>query len=419
MAEGESHIEVLKQGATVWNEWREAYPEIQPDLSKADLRGANLSRADLKSANLGAALLRGAILNNVNLAYANLSKANLRGVSLWKANLWKADLKEADLSNANLSKATMIGAILSNANLTYADLSGANLKGANLWRANLWRTNLREADLGSANLREANLSDANLWKADLDAADLDAANLSKATLSNASMVRAILSNTTLIGTDMRETDLTEATIFHTVFTNIDLRTTKGLVEIHHQGPSHMELYTVQLPQDGSALHFLRGAGVPDEWINDYRIHMMHPIQYHSCFISYSSRDEALIRRLHADLQDQGVRCWFAPEDMKIGSKIRSHIDEAIHLQDKLLLVLSKHSLASAWVEDEVETALEKERRQQREILFPVRLDESVMQTNRAWAVNVRRRHIGDFTNWADPQAYQQAFERLLRDLKSN
>ncbi|GHO98887.1 hypothetical protein KSF_089350 [Reticulibacter mediterranei] len=126
----------------------------------------------------------------------------------------------------------------------------------------------------------------------------------------------------------------------------------------------------------------------------------------------------MARRLHADLQDWGVRCWFASEDMKIGDKIRSRIDEAIHLQDKLLLLLSEHALVSTWVEDEVEAALEKEQRQQRDVLFPIRLDEQVMQTSQAWAAKLRRtRHIGDFTRWMDPQVYQRAFERLLHDLK--
>jgi hypothetical protein len=105
--------------------------------------------------------------------------------------------------------------------------------------------------------------------------------------------------------------------------------------------------------------------------------------------------------------------------MKIGDKIRSRIDEAIHLQDKLLLLLSKYAIASTWVEDEVEAALEKEQWQQREVLFPIRLDENMMQTSTVWAAKLRRtRHIGDFTRWTDPQAYQQAFERLLRDLKT-
>jgi len=126
----------------------------------------------------------------------------------------------------------------------------------------------------------------------------------------------------------------------------------------------------------------------------------------------------LIVDLHADLQANGVRCWFAPEDLKIGEKIRPRIDEAIHLQDKLLLLLSEYSIASDWVADEVEAAIEKEQRQKREVLFPVGLDDAVTQAAQAWAAKLRRStNIGDFTRWKDPQAYQQAFEHLLRDLK--
>ena len=115
-----------------------------------------------------------------------------------------------------------------------------------------------------------------------------------------------------------------------------------------------------------------------------------------------------------------MRCWFAPDDLKIGNKFRQDIDEAIHIQDRLLLLLSEHSIASTWVENEVEAALEKERKQQWEVLFPIRLDDAVMKTPNAWAATLRRaRHIGGFTAWTDPQAYRVAFERLLRDLKLN
>jgi hypothetical protein len=52
------------------------------------------------------------------------------------------------------------------------------------------------------------------------------------------------------------------------------------------------------------------------------------------------------------------------------------------------------------------------------VLFPVRLDEAVMETDQAWAADIRRtRHIGDFSRWKNHDTYQQAFERLLRDLK--
>ena len=55
----------------------------------------------------------------------------------------------------------------------------------------------------------------------------------------------------------------------------------------------------------------------------------------------------------------------------------------------------------------------------RRYLFPIRLDSAVMDTDKAWAAKLRRsRHIGDFTRWKDHDAYQKAFDRLMRDLKA-
>jgi len=139
---------------------------------------------------------------------------------------------------------------------------------------------------------------------------------------------------------------------------------------------------------------------------------------YSCFISYSSKDQEFAERLHADLQSKGVRSWFAPKDMRIGDRIRPSIDKAIRLYDKLLLILSQHSIESDWVEAEVETALEEERLWKRTVLFPIRMDDGVVETDQAWAAHIRQtRHIGDFRDWRDPDAYQQAFARLLRHLE--
>jgi hypothetical protein len=140
--------------------------------------------------------------------------------------------------------------------------------------------------------------------------------------------------------------------------------------------------------------------------------------YHSCFISYAHQDEAFAEQLHADLQQAGVTCWFAPHDMKIGDKIRPTIDRSIHAHDKLLLILSQNSIDSDWVEKEVETAFERESQSKQLALFPIRLDETVLETDQAWAADIRRmRHIGNFSRWQDETAYQRALQRLLRDLK--
>jgi hypothetical protein len=141
--------------------------------------------------------------------------------------------------------------------------------------------------------------------------------------------------------------------------------------------------------------------------------------YRSCFISYSSKDHEFAARLRADLRTNGVICWFAPEDLKIGDPVRQRIDEAIRAHDKLLLILSEGSVRSSWVQQEVETAFERERCESRIVLFPIRLDEAVMETDQAWAADIRRtRHIGDFRTWKDLGSYNKAFERLLRDLRS-
>jgi hypothetical protein len=145
-----------------------------------------------------------------------------------------------------------------------------------------------------------------------------------------------------------------------------------------------------------------------------------PARHYSCFISYSSKDGTLAQRLCTDLKARGVDCWFAPHEMKIGARIRPTIERAIQRQDKLLLLLSEHSIDSAWVEDEVEAALERERSERSEMLFPIRLDDSVTgPAVPAWAARLRRQiNIGNFTNWADSQAYQRAFERLIHDLEN-
>jgi hypothetical protein len=70
------------------------------------------------------------------------------------------------------------------------------------------------------------------------------------------------------------------------------------------------------------------------------------------------------------------------------------------------------------VREEVESCLEREQREKRSLLFPVRPDDTIMDTEEAWAASIRRqRHIGDFRAWKDHDVYWTGLERLLRDLK--
>lgn len=144
------------------------------------------------------------------------------------------------------------------------------------------------------------------------------------------------------------------------------------------------------------------------------------IKFYSCFISYASDDQPFAERLHADLQAKHVRCWFAPEDLKIGDRFQERIEESIRIFDKVMIVLSKNSVQSRWVEREVNAALERENREKRTVLFPIRIDDSVVEATQPWAADIRRsRHIGDFRGWKEHDAYMKALDRLLRDLKAS
>jgi hypothetical protein len=356
----EEHLEILKQGVEVWNRWREENPDVRPDLSLADLRWADLSEADLRRAILSEADLRRAVFSRADLRRAILSETDLR----------RADFIEADLRGAILHGADLRVADLSQADLIEADLRGADLSGADL----------RGADLNRADLRQAILS----------------------------------------GVNLRGADLNKAAVGFTIFADLDLSVSRGLEFIYHVAPSTIGIDTIYRSLGKIPEAFLRGAGVPDTFITYIASLACEAIQYYSCFISYSSKDEAFAQSLHADLQENKVRCWFAPEDMKIGDKVRLRIDESIRMYDKLLVVLSEHSINSSWVEDEVETAFEEESKRKKTVLFPIRLDDMVMEAEQAWAAKIRRtRHIGDFSHWKDHDSYHQAFDRLLRDLKAS
>jgi hypothetical protein len=335
-----------------------------------------------------------------------------KGVDAW--NKWRC---ENESFRPDLTGADLTGADLSEANLSGANLSGAKLSGADLTVAALIQADMTGAKLSGADLTVAALIQADMTGANLSGADLTGANLSRANLTEANLSGAGMTGANLSGADLSGADMTGAHLVATVFGITTLARVKGLGHCHHDGPSVIDFQTLKnsgpLP-----LVFLRGMGLPDNLIEYLPSLLNEAIQFSSCFISYSSKDELFAERLHADLQNKGVRCWFAPHDMPIGAKIIDALDEAIRLRDKVLLILSEGAIASDWVEGEVTRALDEERTRKQIVLLPVRIDDSVMQTSEGWARLLRgQRNVGDFTGWKEQDRYQKSFERLMRDLR--
>lgn len=317
-----------------------------------------------------------------NLEHLDILK---QGVEAW--NRWRDDFPGVmpDLHGADLSRAALNGAYLDEADLGMAKLYGAHLRAASLVGADLSITNLLGADLRGADMRGADL------------------------------VRAYFRDT-----EVGDANFGNSSMYGTVFIDTGLGEAKGLADVVHIGPSEISVSTIYRSEGKIPEAFLRGCGVPEDFVTHARSLNTQAIRFFSCFISYSSDDEEFAGKLHADLQAKGVRVWFAPHDLPIGARIRPAIDESIRLHDKLLLVLSQGSVSSQWVEQEVETALAREREQEgKTVLFPIRIDAAVMETKSGWPALLKNtRNVGDFTRWKDNDSYREGFDRLLRDLKS-
>jgi uncharacterized protein YjbI with pentapeptide repeats len=346
-----------------------------------------------------------------------------RGVEPW--NQWRREHREVrpELSGAILQRTNLSGADLSQADLRRvdfreSDLSRTNLSAARLRRAILYRANLNGADLSEANVTKANLVGVSLHDANLRGADLSGALLNWAILKGANLGGANLS-----GASLRDANLTAARVRNTIFAAVDLSAVKGLEAVLHDGPSTIGIDTIYKSGGTIPEVFLRGCGMPEGFIGYIGSMVGRPIEFYSCFISYSVKDQQFAERLANDLQAIGARCWFAPHD----GKLQEPTDEAIRLHDKLLLILSEHSLSSEWVKTEIANARERQERDDKQLLYPIALASAadIKQRNLFDAARgtdsarkIGEHAVADFSNWKDHDAYQRNLQRLVEDLKS-
>ena len=368
----QEQLAILKQGADVWNEWRKDNEFVEIDLSEVDLRNANL--------------------RGVKLYRANLVRANLSGAKLIEARLHETDLTGAELMEADLQKA-----ILEDAIFNFAFLDDANLRQANLVAATFLEAYLTGTDLRGTDLRLCNLSGANL----------------------------------------REANLNGATVGTTIFARLDLSETGGLEEVNHDSPSQISTDTLKLSEGKIPEVFLRGCGLSDweiesaklynpDLTNDeiakiqYRIYELRAtqaLQISPLFISYSHQDKSFVDKMDTMLTEKGVRFWRDIHDATAG-RLETQIDRAMRLNPTVLLVLSKNSIQSDWVEHEVRTARELEKELGRDALCPIALDDSWKSS--PWPKRVMEQvmeyNILDFSKWEDESIFEETFAKLLNGL---
>ena len=212
----------------------------------------------------------------------------LQGVAKW--NAWREEntdvstwiFREALLHRAGLSEANLNGAVLIDGDPQRGRPSDGRPSAG---QTSVWRTSSGQTSAGRPSAG-ADLSRARLRGATLRGADLSRARLGGAELSRADLIAA---------------NFDQAVVGYTVFGDNYLSETKGLETVQHTGPSTIGVDTIYKSKGKIPEIFLLGAGVPDTFISYISSLTGSTIEFYSCFISYSTKDQEFANRLYADL----------------------------------------------------------------------------------------------------------------------
>lgn len=337
----------------------------------------------------------------------NLLQGNIQLYNEWvkkqRVSRDKRTIFRHDLSNVNLSGTYLYG----------VDLSGAILRNANLRNAKLINANLIKADLRGANLKGADFTFADFGEADIIDADLREVNAKWTNFTRTNLDRA---------------QLHKARFCQTILSDINLGNISGLDEIIHRGPSSIGVDTLYHSQGRIPEVFLRGVGFPELFIQHVKSLTMNPIEFYSCFISYSHEDKYFARRLHDQLQMRGIRCWLDEHQILPGDDLMEQVDRGIKLWDKVLLCCSKNSLKSWWVDNEISSAFAKENELMKSrgkkilSLIPLNLDDYLFSKE---CVTPKKQQIStrlaaNFTGWeSDNQIFEDQFTLVIKALQTS
>ena len=122
---------------------------------------------------------------------------------------------------------------------------------------------------------------------------------------------------------------------------------------------------------------------------------------HDVFISYSTVDKTIADSVVAALENNQIRCWYAPRDIEAGDDWGKAISAAIKSCRVFLVIFSENSNRSQRVLDEVNLAIS-----QKVVIVPFRVED--LKPDGALELHLSSRH------WLD--AFDPSWQEHLKDL---
>ncbi len=93
------------------------------------------------------------------------------------------------------------------------------------------------------------------------------------------------------------------------------------------------------------------------------------------FISYSHVDRGFVEKLADDLARNRIIVWWDEWEIRVGDSLIQKIENGITNTSYLAVVLSAESVASAWVQEELRAALNRQLSERKTIVLPILLND--------------------------------------------
>jgi len=306
--------------------------------------------------------------------------------------LQNSSFNGADLSHRDLSAINFSNSAFRRANFSYSKLGGMSHGGLADY------TRIIDCDCRNSKFVVSEFDGVRASGTDFSSAEFNGAVPNRTDLRNTKFYKSLFA-APVTDCDLQDADFKECHVAGSSFFDTNISAAKNIHRANFLEHNRIDYKTIKLSKK-LPRSLLRSCGVANDHIKyiDKISHDSHRLPNY--FISYSDSDREFASRFATELEGHGIRTWLAPRDLPFGASTREYLERTIHRHGKLLVILSSKSLISPWVEFEVETAFEIERKKRAKIVIPVTIDTRIFNTKVSWARHLlRTRNIADFRKW--------------------
>jgi len=93
------------------------------------------------------------------------------------------------------------------------------------------------------------------------------------------------------------------------------------------------------------------------------------------FFAYSFKNKEFVEGLANDLREKGIRTWLPAEQIRPGDILERRIEEGIETSGYLIVIVSRASIESKWMQLEINMALEREQKGKWPKIIPVLIED--------------------------------------------